>query len=308
MVDELKTEESISTVRACRIVGLSTSAVYYKSRKDDSVVIAKLQDLAEKHPTRGFGVYFGRIRNEGLIWNHKRVKRVYDLLKLNIRRRHKRRLPNREKIALALPDSINKKWSMDFMSDALTDGRKFRTFNLIDDFNREVLAIEADTSLPAKRVVRVLERVIWEKGKPESIRVDNGPEFISSTLESFCKEQDIQLQFIKPGKPMQNGYVERFNRTFREDVLDAYLFRNIKEVKVLSEEWMQDYNAYHPHQSLHGLSPIDYRLAVESGKLPLRKCQSEFTTCNSNANTNGDDLNFLNLNILNPLKSNYNLS
>ncbi len=264
-------------------------------------MIAKLQSLAEKHPTRGFGVYYGRIRNEGLIWNHKRVKRVYDLLKLNIRRKHKRRLPNREKIALQQPDAKNKKWSMDFMSDALTDGRKFRTFNLIDDFNRELLAIEADTSLPAKRVVRVLQRVIWERGKPESIRVDNGPEFISSTLQAFCKQQSIQLHFIKPGKPMQNGYVERFNRTYREDILDAYLFNNLKQVQQLSQEWMKDYNTFHPHQSLNGYSPIGYRQAVESGKLPPPKCSAEFTTLNSNFNNN-DDLKMITLNIPNPLK------
>lgn len=302
-MEELKTDHSISTVRACRIVGLSTSAAYYKSCKDDSEVITKLQSLAEKHPTRGFGVYYGRIRNEGLIWNHKRVKRVYDLLKLNIRRKHKRRLPNREKIALEQPDSINKKWSMDFMSDALTDGRKFRTFNLIDDFNREVLAVEADTSLPAKRVVRVLQRVIWEKGKPESIRVDNGPEFISHTLEVFCKEQGIQLQFIKPGKPMQNGYVERFNRTYREDILDAYLFNNLKQVRGLTEEWMNDYNAFHPHQSLHGLSPIGYSHAIESGKLAPPKGSAEFTTFNSRADNNNDNVKFLISNIINPPKS-----
>ncbi len=308
-MDEIKTEASISTVRACRIVGLSTSAAYYKSRKDDSEVIAKLQSLAEKHPTRGFGVYYGRIRNEGLIWNHKRVKRVYDLLKLNIRRKHKRRLPNREKIALEQPDSINKKWSMDFMSDALTDGRKFRTFNLIDDFNREVLAVEADTSLPAIRVVRVLERVIWEKGKPESIRVDNGPEFISHTLEVFCKDQGIQLQFIKPGKPMQNGYVERFNRTYREDILDAYLFNNLKQVRGLTEEWMNDYNAFHPHQSLNGLSPIGYRHAVESGKLRPAKGPAEFTTFNSGSNNNNNGIvKTLTSNSINPQKSNLDLS
>ncbi len=121
------------------------------------------------------------------------------------------------------------------MSEALTDGRKFRTFNLIDDFNREVLAGEADTSLPAKQVVRVLERVIWERGKPSFIRVGNGPEFINHTLEKFCKEQSIKLLFIKPGKPMQNGFVERLNRTFREDVLDAYLFHNLKQVRMQSE-------------------------------------------------------------------------
>lgn len=195
------------------------------------------------------------------------------------------------------------------MSDALTDGRKFRTFNLIDDFNREVLAIEADTSLPARRVVRVLERVIWEKGTPESIRVDNGPEFISSTLEGFCKEHSIQLAFIKPGKPMQNGYVERFNRTYREDVLDAYLFANIKQVKELSEEWMKDYNHFHPHKSLKRYSPVGYRQAVESGKLPARRCPAEFTTFNSGSNNNNNgNVNDLNLNSINPLKSNSNLS
>lgn len=299
----MKVEASISTVRACRIVGLSTSAAYYKSRKNDDEVIAKLQTLAEKHPTRGFGAYYGRIRNEGLVWNHKRVKRVYDLLKLNLRRKHKRRLPNREKISLEQPDSINQKWSMDFMSDALTSGRKFRTFNLIDDFNREVLAIEADTSLPALRVIRVLEQVIYWRGKPNSIRVDNGPEFISSTLEMFCKDQQIKLQFIKPGKPMQNGYIERFNRTYREDVLDAYLFNNIHEVKLLTEEWMKDYNQLHPHTSLKGYSPVGYRQAVQSGKLPTRKCQPEFTTLNSGSNNNVI-VNNLTSNIINPLMSN----
>ncbi len=303
-MEEVKTEQSISTVRACRIVGLSTAAVYYKSRKDDSEVIAKLQSLAEKHPTRGFGVYYGRIRNEGLVWNHKRVKRVYDLLKLNIRRKHKRRLPNREKLSLEQPASINQNWSMDFMSDALTDGRKFRTFNLIDDFNREVLAVEADTSLPARRVVRVLERVIWERGKPSFIRVDNGPEFISHTLETFCKEQGIKLLFIKPGKPMQNGFVERLNRTFREDVLDAYLFHNLKQVRVQSEEWRCDYNAYHPHQSLQGLSPIGYSQAVESGKLRPAKAPQEFTTCNSSFNNNSSDINNLTSIIIKQPKSN----
>ena len=231
-------------------------------------------------------MYYGRIRNEGLKWNHKRVKRIYDQLGLNIRRKHKRRLPNREKVALTVPDSINKKWSMDFMSDALIDGRKFRTFNLIDDFNREVLAVEADTSLPAQRVVRVLERVIWEYGKPASIRVDNGPEFISHTLATFCEEKGIHLHFIMPGKPMQNGYIERLNRTFREDVLDAYLFKNLKEVRERAEQWREDYNNHHPHGSLNGYSPIGYRNALE----------------------NNYQTNHLTSTIINPQKSNNNLS
>jgi putative transposase len=272
------------------------------------MVIEKLQSLAESHPTRGFGVYYGRIRNEGLLWNHKRVKRVYDLLGLNIRRKHKRRLPDREKIPLEQPHTINQKWSMDFMSDALADGRKFRTFNVIDDFNREVLAIEADSSLPAKRVVRVLERIIWEKGKPASIRVDNGPEFISHTLAKFCVENDIHLQFIKPGKPMQNGYVERFNRTFREDVLDAYLFYSLQQVREISKEWVEDYNNLHPHKSLNYLSPIGYRKAVESGKRPTTKSLPAFTTCNSPNSNNNIHKKNLTLPIINLVLSIYDPS
>lgn len=143
----------------------ATASVYCKSRKDDSETIAKLQSLAEKHPSRGFGVYYGRIRYEGLLWNHKRVKRVYDLLKLIIRRKHKCRLPNRDKLALEQPTITNQNWSMDFMSDALTDGRKFRKFNLIDDFNREVLAVEADkiaTSQTNGTNVRTGDMGMWQ--------------------------------------------------------------------------------------------------------------------------------------------------
>lgn len=295
-MDEAKQEYSISTVRACAIFSLSTSAYYYKSCKDDSEVIIKLQNLAESHPTRGFGVYFGRIRNEGLRWNHKRVKRVYNKLKLNLRRKHKRRLPKREKVPLEQQVEINKKWSMDFMSDALTDGRKLRTFNVIDDFNREVLTIEADTSMPAIRVIRVLERIFWERGKPEGIRVDNGPEFISHALESFCSDNQIQLQFIKPGKPMDNGYIERLNRTFREDILDAYLFSSIDQVNELSKKWMEDYNKFHPHSSLNGYSPIGYRQAVESGKLTTHKAWQSLphSTASSNNNDITKNINFEN--------------
>jgi putative transposase len=302
-VEEAKAERSISTVRACRIMSMSRSAAYYKKRKDDSEVIGKLEQLAQKLPTRGFSVYYGRIRNEGLKWNHKRVRRVYKLLKLNIRRKRKRRLPQREKVPLQQPQTINQKWSMDFMSDALTDGRKFRTLNIIDDFNREVLALEADTSLPAKRVVRVLERVIAERGKPQGIRVDNGPEFISSTLERFCNQQNIALQFIKPGKPMQNGYVERFNRTYREDVLDAYLFDRLSQVREQSEEWMEDYNHFHPHSSLGGKSPVGYRKLLNCGKLPAHKPSQSLPQSNSDYNSSSNEFKELNSIIVNQLQS-----
>jgi putative transposase len=233
---------------------------YYKSCKDDSEVIDKLTELANKHPTRGFDNYFGRIRNEGLVWNHKRVKRVYNLLKLNLRRKRKRRLPARVKEPLVQTEFMNQTWSMDFMSDALVSGRKVRLLNIMDDFNREVLAIEVDTSLPGERVVRVLEQVIDWRGKPNEIRVDNGPEFISYSLVDFCNKNAIRIKYIQPGKPVQNAYIERLNRTIREDVLDAYLFDDLQQVRILVEKWMEDYNTKFPHQSLKGLSPRDYAL------------------------------------------------
>lgn len=238
---------------------------YYKSCKDDTDVIEKLNELAEKHPTRGFDHYYGRIRNEGLMWNHKRVKRVYKLLGLNIRRKRKKRLPERVKEHLIQTERINQIWSMDFMSDALISGRKVRLLNVMDDFNREVLHIEVDISIPGERVVRVLEQIMDWRGKPQEIRVDNGPEFISWAFVSYCKEKDIRIRYIQPGKPVQNAYIERLNRTIREDVLDAYLFENLNQLRILLEKWMEDYNNDYPHQSLSGKSPRVY--AVNSGKL-----------------------------------------
>ena len=136
------------------------------------------------------------------------------------------------------------------MCDSLVDGRKFRLFNVIDDFNRESLAIEIDTSLPARRVIRVLERLIAERGKPANIRCDNGPEFISHILEQWCKDRQISIQFIQPGRPMQNAYIERKNGSLRRELLDAYLFNSLAEVRVMSEEWRVDYNTERPHKSL----------------------------------------------------------
>jgi putative transposase len=231
---------------------------YYQSCKDDTMVENKLNALSQKFPTKGFWEYYGRIRNEGIIWNHKRIKRVYNKLGLNLRRRRKRRLPARVKQPLQVPEQMNQTWSMDFMHDALESGRAFRCLNVIDDFNRECLAIEVDTSLCAARVVRVLKQIIDWRGKPKEIRVDNGPEFISGTLAEFCEKENIILRHIQPGRPMQNGYVERFNKSFRTDVLDAFIFSNLHEVRDEAEFWKEDYNEFHPHDSLNGISPRNH--------------------------------------------------
>tara|TARA_B100002019_G_scaffold73676_1_gene63650 strand:+ start:437 stop:1024 length:588 start_codon:yes stop_codon:yes gene_type:complete len=174
------------------------------------------------------------------------------------RRKHKRRLPSRDKKALIVPNQTNNTWSMDFMSDTLVNGRKFRVINVIDDFNREALINEAYYSIPSKRVVSILASLMHERGRPKRIRVDNGPEFTSHAFQAFCKKQGVEIQFIQPGKPAQNGYIERFNRTFREDILDAFLFESLTEVNAKSFAWQVEYNDSHPHQSLNGLSPWSY--------------------------------------------------
>lgn len=232
---------------------------YYASVKDDSFVISKLEQLALNKPKEGQDKFYNRIRNEGLKWNHKRVERVYRMMGLNTRKRGKRRIPARVKQPLIVPISLNDTWSMDFMHDTLMNGRKFRVLNIIDDFNREALRIEPHFNIGSNLVVKVLERLIVERGQPRAIRVDNGPEFIAAALTEWCFERNIKLLHIQPGKPMQNGYIERFNRSYRNDVLDANLFESIYQARELSDEFLEDYNHHRPHESLGNISPIKYK-------------------------------------------------
>lgn len=179
-------------------------------------------------------------------------------MNLNYRRRLKRRLPSREKEALLVPENMNMSWSMDFVSDVLTNGRRFRVLNIIDDFNRQAVAMEVGLSMPAEKVINTLEDVIWNNGKPQSIRVDNGPEFIADIFKKWCEGNGIRIKYIQPGKPTQNSFIERFNGSYRKSILDAYLFNNLNQVRELTEEWMNDYNEYRPHESLGDLSPKKY--------------------------------------------------
>jgi putative transposase len=178
---------------------------------------------------------------------------------LNKKRKGKRRLPARVKQPLQQQTAINKSWSMDFMSDSMVGNRKFRTFNVMDDGSREVLAIEVDTSLSSRRIIRTLERIIEQRGAPAAIRTDNGPEFTSYDFEGWCRDKQIDIQFIQPGKPMQNGYIERFNRLYREAVLDAYLFFELDQVKQLTAEWIEEYNNRRPHEALGNLTPEEWK-------------------------------------------------
>jgi putative transposase len=259
-VKALVEDHGFSERRACQAVGLSRSVARYQRRPDrDHEVIAVLQELAERYPERGFGKLFKLIRRRGLMWNHKRVWRVYCALKLNMRRKGKKRLPNREAKPLTVGEGINASWSADFMSDTLWDGRRFRTFNAVDDFSREALAIEIDLNLPAARVIRVLDRIAAWRGYPRKLRLDNGPELISVALAEWAEAHGVELCFIQPGKPMQNGFIERFNGSYRRGVLDMYVFRTLTEVREHTELWLRDYNEDIPHDALNDFTPAEYR-------------------------------------------------
>jgi len=153
---------------------------------------------------------------------------------------------------------LNEVWSIDFMSDSLNNSRKFRTFNVLDDFNREALTIEIDTSLPSARIIRSLEVIGSERGFPKYIRSDNGPEFISRSFRKFCCSHRIRHRRIEPGKPQQNSFIERFNRSYREDILDMYAFMNLRQVRELTGDWLIEYNHDRGHCSLGGKSPVEY--------------------------------------------------
>lgn len=262
-------------------MGISRTTCQYKAKqKDDGELQTALTALTDKHAAIGFWQCCYRLWNKGYGWNHKRIYRVYTDMKLNIRRRAKKRLPDRIKQPLAVPASPNQVWSIDFMSDSLIDGRKFRLLNILEDFNRESLAIEVDTSLPSLRVIRVLERLIHQRGKPANLRTDNGPEFISHLLQQWCDDHGITLQYIQPGRPMQNAYIERKNGSIRRELLNAYLFYSLAEVRTMTEEWRVDYNTERPHKSLGYLSPLRYAEKQNQGSLNEAKLYQQ--TANGN--------------------------
>lgn len=284
-------EYPVSISRACRLVGYARSSFYYRSKRNDNELIDTLSYWAQKHASYGFWKLFKRMRKNGITWNHKRVYRGYRLLNLSMRRKSKKRVPARVKQPLSQPVQPNIGWSMDFMSDSLASGRRFRTLNVLDDYNREVLHIEISTSLPSVRVIRVLEEIKSWRGLPRQIRVDNGPEFIADKLSEWCADNGVNLQFIQPGRPMQNGYVERFNKTYRDEVLDRHLFFDLTEVRTFTREWMDDYNNFRPHDSLQDLAPIEYARYHEA-QLPKYTHGVSWSCASSNANIMRKNSNF----------------
>jgi putative transposase len=248
----------ISIKFACECLGISQSCYHYKAKlSDDNALIADwLLRLTTTHKRWGFKLCFLYLRNiKGYGWNHKRVYRIYRELELNLRIKPKRRIKRDKPDALSVPESINQVWSIDFMSDCLADGRSIRTFNVLDDYNREGLTIDVDLSLPSIRVIRSLENVIEWRGKPAAIRCDNGPEYISQTLVDWANDNQITLLYIQPGKPTQNAYIERFNRTVRHEWLDLHMFESVNQAQILATEWLWQYNNERPHTAIGGVPP-----------------------------------------------------
>jgi len=255
-----------ATIRlVCLAFGISESCYRYQPiLSDENAEIADwLVRLTDNQKDWGFGLCRDYLRNvRGYEWNHKRIYRIYCDLELNLRIRSRKRIRRERPVPLAVPEEPNDIWSMDFMHDQLGDGRPFRLFNVLDDFNREGLGIEADFSLPAVRVIRALDQIIEWRGKPRRLRCDNGPEFISQDLEAWTDKHDIQLEFIQPGNPQQNAYVERYNRTVRYSWLSQYIFVSIAEVQDYATKWLWFYNNERPNKANGGLPPKQMLIAA----------------------------------------------
>ena len=251
--------------RACALVGLARSLFRYRfSRNDDCPVRRRLLVLAYERPQFGYRQLGRKLRAE-MVANHKKVYRIYseEGLKLRIRSPKKRR-PVGPRNPLLVPTKANERWSMDFMSDHLVDGRgRFRTLNILDDCTRECLAIDVDTSIPALRVVRVLEQVALYRGYPKQIVVDNGPEFDSGALRKWAADHRVDLHFIDKGKPQQNAFIESFNGKFRFECLSREWFSDLAQARRIIEVWRVDYNTYRPHSSIGEIPPAEYARKLE---------------------------------------------
>ena len=257
-------QHSVPIRLACAAFGISQTCYRYQPKKDvENEAIANwLTRLTDNQRNWGFGLCFLYLRNvKGYGWNHKRVYRIYRELELNLRIKPRKRMVREKPATLAVPVASNEVWSMDFMHDQLSDGRCIRLFNVIDDFNREGLAIDVDFSLPAERVIRSLNQIIDWRGRPATIRCDNGPEYISGALQRWAAGRGIRIEYIQPGQPQQNAYVERFNRTVRYEWLAQYMFDSIDEVQDFATQWLWNYNHERPNMALGGFTPKQ-RLAM----------------------------------------------
>ena len=259
-VGAVQSEHRVSLRRACRALGVHRSLMRYRSRRAAPTRLCeRLRALAVERPRWGYKRLAVLLRREGFNDNHKRIYRIYKAEGLAVRRRKRRRIAVTQRAPKLSPTRPNERWSMDFMLDALANGRRFRTLNVVDDFTRECLVIEVDTSLTGQRVAQVLDEVARKRGAfPTSITVDNGPEFAGKDLDQWAFTRGVRLAFSRPGKPVDNAFIESFNGRFRDECLSENWFLNLTEVRFIVERWIADYNDVRPHSAIGDMTPNEY--------------------------------------------------
>lgn len=263
-VTHLRAAYQVSARRACRVVGLSRSRWHYQPQRPlrDAPVRVRLKELASARPRFGYKRLQILLRREGVVVNLKRLYRLYREERLSVRPLHRRKRVAVVRVPQVRPTQPNERWGMDFIHDECLGGRRFRCLTMVDEFTRECPHIEVDTSLPAVRVIAVLEQLAIQRGLPKSIVVDHGPEFISQTLDIWAYQRGIQLVFIRPGKPVENAYVESFHSRFRDECLAAHWFLSMTDARFQIESWRRDYNEVRPHSSLANRTPAEFATAL----------------------------------------------
>ena len=248
-----------STRRACRLLGTVRSSFYYDATpRDDEGLRTAIHDLAKRRRRWGSPRIAERLRREGWKDNHKRIERIYQEEKLQVRRRNRKRISHGDREPLMEAKGINELWAMDFVSDAMTGGRKLKILAIMDCYSRECVGMVVDTSIGGVRVARTLEEIGSVRGYPKQIMSDNGPEFTGSALDAWAYARDVKLHFIEPGKPAQNGYIESFNGKFRDECLNDHWFIGLADARKTIEEWRRDYNEERPHSALNYLTPVEF--------------------------------------------------
>jgi putative transposase len=244
--------------RACGLVAQPRSTQQYEAKpKPEDTLSQRIAELAAERPRFGYRRLTALLKREGVSVWHGRVHRITKQLRLQVPRRKRKRLA-RSTPAQTEIERPNQRWGMDFVSDSLADGRSFRALAIVDHYTRECPVIEVDLSLPGARVLRVLEQVAEERGLPDAIRVDHGPEFVCAAVRSWCKQKKVQLDYIEPGKPMQNGHVESFNGKLRDECLNTHWFTSLRQARIIIESWRTDYNQARPHSALGYATPNEF--------------------------------------------------
>jgi len=257
----------MSKQRACKLVGMARSSFYWRSRsKDQTPLRRRLRELAEARPRFGYPRLHVLLRREGWHVNIKRVYRLYKLEGLGVERKRRKKRGSALRIVPDLPTRPNERWSMDFVQDTLLDGRKFRVLTVVDVFTRECLALHADHSLTGKKVAAALDRVGASRGYPVQITVDNGTEFYSKAMDAWAYHREVKLDFIRPGRPMENGYIESFNGRLRDECLNVELFSDLLDARAKLAAWQQDYNENRPHGSIGNLTPVEFASRCEGDR------------------------------------------